>query len=312
MTNAKQFRFGINARVTNAPNEWRELARKAEELGYSSLLMPDHFSDQFGVLTALTAAAVSTTVLRIGTNVLDNDFRHPAVLAKEIATLDLFSGGRVELGVGAGWQAADYQRTGLSFDAPRTRFERLREAVRVLRGLFSPGPFSFEGKYYQFKDYDGLPKPKQSPMPLTLGAGGPRMLELAATEADIVNFVPRALPEGALDLSDTSVQSFEHKAERVRKAAGERYALLEIATLIHQLFVTDGASDAATRAEQVALRFKTDVEEALDRPIVLVGEPACMVDKLLERRERFGLNYLCVLGHNMEAFAPVVAALRDT
>jgi probable F420-dependent oxidoreductase len=309
MHSPRPFRFGVVAASTGSSQEWRKLARKAEDLGYSSLLMPDHFSDQFGPLVALAVAAESTRCLRLGTSVLDNDFRHPAVLAKEIATLDVLSGGRVELGIGAGWQVSDYERTGFSFDPTGTRFERLQEAVRVFKGLFSPGPFSFDGRHYRFRDYDSLPKPWRSPLPITLGAGGPRMLALAAREADVVNLVPRALPEGGMDLTDTSAAAFERKVASIHAAALERLADLEIATLVHRVAVTDSRNEAEAFAGKTAAAFRSSVEDALESPLVLVGSVSYMIDKLQERRERFGLTYLSVLSHHLEAFAPVVAVL---
>jgi probable F420-dependent oxidoreductase len=309
MDSTRPFRFGVVAASAGSAQEWRELARKAEDLGYSSLLMPDHFSDQFGPLVALSGAAESTRTLRLGTNVLDNDFRHPAVLAKEIATLDVLSGGRVELGIGAGWQTSDYERTGFRFDEPGTRFERLREAVRVFKGLFSPGSFSFEGRHYTFREYESRPKPLQSPLPITLGAGGPRMLALAAREAHVVNLVPRALPTGGMDVTDTSAAAFERKVETIRAAAPERLSELEIATLVHRVAVTGSVNDAEAFAGKTAAAFESSVEDALESPVVMIGSAAYIVEKLLERKERFGLTYLSVLAPNLQAFAPIVAAL---
>jgi probable F420-dependent oxidoreductase len=306
---AKAFRFGIVASHTSTAQEWRDLARHAEDLGYSSLLVPDHMNEQFGVLTALTVAAEATTRLRLGTSVLDNDFRHPAVLAKEIATLDLVSGGRVELGLGAGWQAGDYERTGLSFDPPGVRFGRLREAVAVYRGLFGPGSFSFQGEHYQIRDHDSLPKPVQRPLPIMVGAGGPRMLRLAARQADIVNYVPRALPQGGMDFSDSSPAAFDAKARAVREAAGDRLPVLEIGMLVHLVAVSGAASEVeAARAQGVA-RFHVAPEEVSGVPVALIGSVEEAVEELWRRRELYGLTYISVLSRNLKSFAPVVAAL---
>ena len=310
MDDTRPFRFGVVAGSASSPAEWKNLARKAEDLGYSSFQIPDHFNEQYGPLVAMAVAAEATTQLRLGTAVLDNDFRHPAVLAKEIATLDQFSGGRVELGLGAGWQVNDYRRTGFVFDPPGTRYERLKEAVEVLRGLFAPGPFSLEGRHYTFNDYDGLPKPVQSPLPITLGAGGPRMLALAAQKADVVNFVPRALREGGMDFTDTSAAAFDKKIAAVRAALAGRNRQPEIATLVHRVLITDNKSDAQAAAERTAAGFGSSPDEALESAVVLIGSADYANDKLWERRERFGLTYLSVLATNMEAFAPVVQALE--
>jgi probable F420-dependent oxidoreductase len=303
------FRFGIVSGGAASPAEWRSLARKAEDLGYSSLQLPDHFNDQYGPLVALAVTAEATSSLRLGTAVLDNDFRHPAVLAKEIATLDRFSGGRVELGIGAGWQINDYHQTGFVFDPPGTRYERLKEAVEVFRGSFGPGPFSFAGRHYTFSNYDGLPKPVQSPLPITVGAGGPRMLSLAARRADVVNFVPRALREGGMDFKDTSAEAFDKKTAIVREAVAGRESQPEIATLVHRVLITDSKADAQAAAERTAAGFGSSPDEALESAVVLIGSADYAIDKLWERRERFGLTYLSVLATNMEAFAPVVKAL---
>jgi probable F420-dependent oxidoreductase len=226
-----------------------------------------------------------------------------------LATLDVFSGGRVEFGIGAGWQAADYERTGSSFDPGRTRFKRLQEAVQVFRGLFGPGPFSFQGRHYEITDYDARPKPLQSPMPFTVGAGGPRMLAFAARQADTVNLLPRALPHGGMDLSDTSPGAFGAKVERIRAAAGERLDELEIATLVHRVVVTDSAGEVEEAARRTASVFNTSPDIARESPVVLIGPVSYMVEKLLERKERFGLTYFSILADNIEAFAPVVASL---
>lgn len=305
----KAFRFGIVASNASSPDEWRDLARQAEDLGYSSLLVPDHMNEQFGVITALTVAAEATSTLRLGTSVLDNDFRHPAVLAKEIATLDVFSRGRLELGLGAGWQVSDYELTGLGFDPPGTRFERLRESLSVYRGLFAPGPFSFEGKHYQIRDYDSLPKPVQQPLPIMVGAGGPRMLRLAARQADIVNYVPRTLPAGGMDFSDTSAEAFATKYSVVSEAASDRLDDLEIGMLVHLVAVSDVASEVAAAREQGVARFHVSTEDVSQVPVALVGEVQEAVEELWRRRELYGLTYISVLSRNLASFAPVVNAL---
>jgi probable F420-dependent oxidoreductase len=305
----KAFRFGIVASHMDSPEEWRELARQAEDFGYSTLLVPDHLNEQFGVIAALTVAAEATTMLRLGTSVVDNDFRHPAVLAKEIATLDVFSGGRVELGLGAGWQVSDYERSGVSFDPPGVRFKRLSEALAVYRGLFAPGAFSFEGQHYQIRDLDSLPKPVQRPLPIMVGVGGPRMLRLAAREADIVNYVPRALPAGGMDFSDASAAAFVAKYNVVREAGKQRLDSLEIGMLVHLVAVSDVASEVQEAREQGVAHFHVSPEDVSHVPVALVGGVQEAVDELWHRRELYGLTYVSVLARNLKSFAPVVAAL---
>jgi probable F420-dependent oxidoreductase len=241
--------------------------------------------------------------------VLDNDFRHPATLAKEIATLDMFSGGRVELGLGAGWQVSDYERTGFGFDPPGVRYARLREAIAVYRGLFAPGPFSYEGTHYQMRDYEALPKPVQKPLPIMVGAGGPRMLRLASRQADIVNYVPRSLPAGGMDFSDTSAEAFARKYSVVRDAAGERLDELEIGMLVHLVAVSGDASEVETARQQGVARFHVSPEDVSGVPVALIGDVKEAVDELWRRREVYGLTYISVLTRNFKSFAPVVAAL---
>src|SRR5215467_4400703 len=194
-----------------------------EELGYSTLLMPDHFHQQLAPFSALASAAAATSTLRVGMLVLDNDFRHPVVLAKEAATLDLLSEGRLELGLGAGWMAADYEKSGIAFDPPGVRMDRFEESLSIIKGLFAEGPFSFKGRHYEVTGLEGLPKPVQKPRPpILIGAGSKRMLQIASREADIVNvsFSGRA---GALNpefmSSGTAAATFE-KLDVVRQIAG--------------------------------------------------------------------------------------------
>ena len=175
MAHPRKFRFA--AQLSKAPEgtatSWAEQARKVEDLGYSTLLVPDHFGDQLAPVPALMAAADATTSLRIGTLVFDNDYRHPFVLAKEAATLDLLSGGRLELGLGAGWMRTDYDESGIAYDRPGLRVDRFAEGVAVVAGLLqADGPFSFSGTHYTVTEHTLTPRPVQRPRPpLILGGG---------------------------------------------------------------------------------------------------------------------------------------------
>jgi len=249
MPHPRPFRFGIQ--LTSAPpgTDWASVAREAEDLGYSTLFMPDHFGDQLAPVPALAAAAEATTTLRVGPLVLDNDYKHPVVTAKEMATLDVVSGGRLELGIGAGWMASDYEQSGIAMDPAGERVERLEEAVAVLKGLFAPGAFSYEGKHYRISDLDGLPKPVQSPgPPLLIGGGGPRVLALAGREADIVGINP-AVRSGQVDAAaalDGGAEITDRKLGWVKAAAGDRYPDIELTMLIYMAVLTDDR--AAVRA----------------------------------------------------------------
>ena len=182
------FRFGVQEHSATSGSAWRDKARLMESLGYQALYLPDHFGDQLGPIAALMAAADATTTLRMGSLVFDNDYRHPAVLAKEVASLDLLSDGRFDLGLGAGWMASDYEQAGIPFDSPGVRIERMEEGLAIIKGLLAGGKFSFTGKHYRITSLEGTPSPVQKPHPpIVLGGGGRRMLRLAAREADIVN-----------------------------------------------------------------------------------------------------------------------------
>jgi len=187
MTHPRKIRFGIQLATATTGAEWAELARKAEDLGYSTLFMPDHFGDQLAPVPALMAAADATTTLNVGALVFDNDYKHPLVLAKEMATQDVLSGGRLEIGLGAGWMEADYRAAGMAYDRPGVRIDRFAEGLAVIKGAMADGPFSFSGDHYTITDHDGRPKPVQQPHPpLLIGGGGRRVLSIAAREADIV------------------------------------------------------------------------------------------------------------------------------
>ncbi|HVN50318.1 MAG TPA: TIGR03621 family F420-dependent LLM class oxidoreductase, partial [Acidimicrobiales bacterium] len=181
MAHPRRFRFGVQASTAASGDDWRALARRVEDLGYSTLFMPDHFGDQLAPVPALMAAADATSELRIGALVFDNDYKHPVVLAKEAATLDLLSGGRLELGVGAGWMVSDYEQAGMAYDPPKVRVDRFAEGLAVIKGLFAEGELHFEGEHYRIEGLDGRPKPVARPHPpILIGGGAKRMLSIAA------------------------------------------------------------------------------------------------------------------------------------
>jgi probable F420-dependent oxidoreductase len=305
------FRFGVTAPTPSGGTDWAERARRVEQLGYSMLVVPDHFRDHLAPVPALVAAALATTRLRVGSLVFSNDFRHPAVLAKEAATIDVLSGGRFELGLGGGWLRAEYDQAGIPFDAPGTRIERLEEAVTIIKGLLAGERVTFAGRHYTIADLEGRPTPVQRPHPpIAIGGGGRRTLTLAAREASIVGLVPRARRDGSgLDLSDLSAAATREKLEWVRSAAGERFDSLEINALIQAVVVAD---QRMTAADQLASRFKVAREVVLETVYVAVGTIEEICETLRQRRERHGISYLTVFERDMEAFAPVVERLAGT
>ena len=307
----RPFRFGVTAPTPSAGTDWVERARRVEQLGYSILVVPDHFRDHLAPVPALTAAALATTRLRVGSLVFSNDFRHPAVLAKEAATIDVLSGGRFELGLGGGWLRAEYDQTGIPFDAPGTRIERLEEAVTIIKGLLAGERVTFAGRHYTIADLEGRPTPVQRPHPpIAIGGGGRRTLTLAAREASIVGLVPRARRDGSgLDMTDLSDAATREKLEWVRSAAGDRFDSLEIHALIQAVAVGERRTAAA---DDLASRFKVARDVVLETPYVLLGTIEEICETLWERRERYGISYLTVFERDMEVFAPVVARLAGT
>lgn len=309
---ARKFRFGIQTSRAGSREEWAAKAKKIEELGFSTLFIPDHFEDQFAPLIALTAAADATTTLRVGTLVLDNDYRHPLVLAKELATLDVLSGGRVEAGLGAGWMRTDYDQSGMPFDSPGVRIERMVEGLKIIRGLFGDEPVSFSGKHYTVTNHSGLPKPVQKPHPpILIGGGGRRVLRIAAREADIVglNF---QLPDGAVNAAAMATGSAEATAEKIawiREAAGTRFDEIELNVTVFVSTVTD---DREKMAERLAPGFGTTPDRLLEVPHVLVGSVDQIVESLQRRREQYGFSYVVFSGDRFDAMAPVVKQLAGT
>jgi probable F420-dependent oxidoreductase len=309
---ARTFRFGIQTSKGDTADAWAAKARRIEELGYSTLFVPDHFTDQLAPLIALQAAADATKTLRVGTLVLGNDYRHPVVLAKELATLDLLSGGRLEAGIGAGWMLSDYDQAGMPYDRPGVRVERLQEAVAVLKGAFGEVPFSFSGKHYQVTDYEGLPKPAQRPHPpLLIGGGRKRVLSLAAREAQIVG-VNFSLAAGAVSPEVAKTGTAAATAEKIgwlREEAGARFDELELNTTVFFGIVTD---DRAAMAERVAGGFGMPADEVLKSPHALVGTVDQMAEDIQRWREEFGFSYVVFSGDVHEQMAPVVAKLAGT
>ncbi len=304
-----QFRFGVQ--VTGPPRDtpWTAFARHLEALGYATMTMPDHFDKQLAPLPALAVAAAATERLRVGALVWANDYKHPLVMAKELATMDALSGGRLEIGLGAGWMVTDYEAAGVSYERPGTRIERLVEAVAVMKGLFADEPLSFAGRHYQVT-HDGWPKPVQRPHPpFLLGGGGQRMLTVAAQHADIVGINP-TLTNGVIDadaLATMSAAAVDEKVGWVRAAAGARDVELNVRTFLVE--ITDDRAGAAQRMAEL-IGFTAD--EVLESPFALIGNPRQLADDLRARRERWGFSYVIVGAADVDAFAPVVAELAGT
>lgn len=316
MIGTHPFRFGVICERMQSAEEWVTKARYAENAGYSTFLIRDHFirepfGDQFAPMIALMAAADATKTLRVGNLVLDNDYRHPVVLAKEAATLDLLSGGRFELGIGAGWLRVEYEQAGLPFDDAGVRVSRLKEALHVLKGLFANQPLTYSGSHYNISNLDGFPKPLQRPHPpILIGAGSRRMLALAAQEANIVGILPKALSNGTIseEVMERLPATMAQKVEWVRQAAGERFPDLELNMVISPIFT----EQRRQRAEQLMHErgwSGLSVEQVLEMPSVFIGTADQMAEEMWRRREQYGFSYYVVSDALMEAFAPIVSSL---
>jgi probable F420-dependent oxidoreductase len=258
------------------------------------------------------AAADATELLRFGTLVWCNDYRHPVVLAKEAATLDLLSEGRLELGIGAGWMTSDYNQAGMPLDKAGVRIERMVEAVEVLRGLFGDGPFNYQGKHYSIDGLEGHPKPHQAPHPpFLIGGGGPKVLRLAGELADIVGVNPSlsAGTFGPETAQDATAERYDQKLAWIREGAGDRFDQIELQLRTFVVAVTD---DRRGMAEGLAAGLGISPEDGLASPLGLIGTTSQMADDLRERRERYGFSYIVVGADEYEAFAPVVAELAGT
>jgi probable F420-dependent oxidoreductase len=283
----RKFRFGVSGRGETMA-QWRDFARKAEELGYDSLDLPDHFTRQFSPLPALVAAGQVTSRIRFATTMLCNDFRHPVMLAKEAATVDVLTDGRFELGLGTGSRPDDLAEAGMEYDSPGVRIERLEETLQILKRYYGEAErINFTGKHYQIADLEAYPKPVQDPLPVMIGARGNRMLRLAAREADII---------GVMMGADDAPSVLNERMAVIREAAGARYDQIEFTQLFFNVQI-DGKPDGP----------------GAQRPgLSLVGSRDQVVEQLLRLREKTGVSYIMVIGPVIDAFASVVVKLAGT
>ena len=306
------FRFGVNVRHAKSRAEWQETARKIEGLGYATLTLPDHLTELIAPMPALVSAAEATKTLRVGTNVLNNDFRHPVLVAREAAAVDLLTDGRLQLGLGAGSIQSEYEQAGLGFDRGRTRVERLGEAVTIIKGLLKGEEVTFAGRHYHVTGHSIAPLPVQRPHPpILIGGNGRHLLALAAREADIVGFSGITFRQGGAvppDLSGWRVSSLDERVRLMRQVAGdERYSKLEINALVQRVIVTD---DRRAAADELTSRWtQLTPDEILQSPYVLIGSVDQMVEDIQAHRQRWGISYYVVHEPYLDDFAPVVARL---
>ena len=296
MTTQRPFRFGVVASAARSGDDWIARARRAEELGYTTLVIPDNLRYTLAPLPALAVAAAATRSLRVGTYVLANDLRHPVLLAKDIATLDLLSGGRFELGIGAGRPdaASENRMLGLPFDSGAVRVARLAESLNLLKKLLSGQRIEMDGAYYQSSEAEVSPLPTRH-VPILIAGSGRQMLQLAAREADII----------ALGLPPDATESVaEQRIGWIREEAGERFADIELN--VNLMAVADQVP------RFVAMQMRLTARDLAERGSVaaVTGTPDAMCETLIGRRERLGYSYVLVSDELMDAFAPVVERLN--
>ena len=322
---ARSFRFSVQAFEAASGAEWLATARRAEELGYSTLFTTDHYFGPGTIasesghrpvdvapISAITAAALATTTLRVGCRVFCVDYHNPVVLAKELATIDLLSDGRLEVGLGAGWVAAEYEGLGITQDRPGVRIERLKETVGLMRQQWSGEPLDVRGTHVRASGFAGRPRPVQQPgPPVLIGGGAPRVLRAAGELADIVsiNFNNAAGKLGSNSVESSNDEATAEKVGWIREGAGDRFGEIELE--IGAYFVAVG-DDSATALEAMARRFDVPPAELAAHPHALIGSLDAVCEQLHERRERFGVSYINVAQRSMEAFAPVVERLAGT
>lgn len=292
----RPFRFLAGATSIVDGRTLAETARRAEAIGIDVLVIPDHLVEQLAPVPMLATAAAATERLRIGSFVFNNDLRHPAVLAQDLASLDVLSGGRLEVGIGAGWRRPEYDAIGIAFDAHATRVKRLEEALEILKGAFGDEPFSFSGEHYTITELDGQPKPVQKPHPpFFIGGGGRRLLTLAGREADTVSLAPRLMPDIHGDPRSITFAATEEKIGWVRAAAGDRFAAIELNVYpsMSETSITDHARRELTELAE-RLRERTGVEitpdELAESPNVFIGTLDALVEKLQMIRARLGIS----------------------
>ena len=313
----RPFRFMIGSRDPVDARTLTERARWAESIGCSHVAVHDHLSTQHAPIPLLTAVAMATERLRLCPLVFNNDLRHPAVLAQELASLDILSGGRVEVGIGAGWNEREYLAAGLAYDRAGIRIERLTEAIAVLRGLFADGPFTYSGRYYSISEMDGQPKPVQRPHPpFLIGGTRERVLRLAAREADIVGLDLRQRGEAILDAFEART---DVRIGWIREEAGDRIDQVDLNVLrvIGDITVTDqplrAAGDLAHQYEAWTGQ-SISAQDVLESPFSLIGTVPDLVDKLVRTRERWGINSYLVGWFDepqLRDLAPVVEQLAE-
>lgn len=318
---ARPFRFGfaVHGSTLRSPAALRERARLAESAGYSIALIPDHMQNQLASLPTMMFVADATERLRVGSFVFANDLRHPGVLARDLSTIDVLSGGRLEIGLGAGWAAEDYALAGVPMEPVGTRIHRLGESVRLLKQLLEMPTVDFRGSHYRVSGTPIWPEPVQRPRPpLMIGGGGRRLLSIAAREAEIVSVGPRSLSAQPIEWRSITADAFSERIDWIREAAGDRFPDLELSTYtaLRAPAITDRAHDVAASFIDLARgrwpAFDLTERELLESPMFLVGSVEHIIEKLRCMRELYAISYVAVQEGSVRDFAEVVERLAGS
>ncbi len=311
MSDHRPYSFAAMIRGADSGAEFIDTVQRIEQHGYTTAAMVDHVNPTYAPTPGLTAAAMVAPSLRVLATVYDNDFRNPVLLAKEIATIDQITGGRVDFGLGAGWLERDYEQTGIQYDRPGIRISRMEEALAIYKGSWSGEEFNFEGEHYTVKDHTGYPLPVQQPHPpIYIGGGGQRILGIAGREADIIGVHVRFGPEGALDNADTFRAEMEKRIGWIKDGAGERFDQIELALLLFAAKIVDSDEARATEIQNIATNIDASVEAVEASPYFQVGSEDELVEQIESLRATFGISHFTVTPGDVDSFAAVVKRLR--
>ncbi|MFR9752753.1 LLM class F420-dependent oxidoreductase [Nocardia sp. 004] len=323
-TPLRPFRFGASGegnKQEGGARKFVQTAVQAEEYGFDTFFVPDHLGDQIGPIAALGALTQATEKIRLGTSVLANGFRHPVVLAKDLATIDVLSKGRLEVGLGAGWIKEEFENAGIPYESPGVRLEKLDEALTILDVLLRGQECTFEGKHYQVRGIKGTPRPRQGPRPpICTGGGGPKMLRLAAEHADIISVVPVTTKNGKGLLSGITLEKAIEKVNLIKEAAGDRFADIELNWAITAIVITDDREKTAEMAlsaldrglhPNLEVDVQLSVEDILNSPYVAIGTFEEIAEQIRRVRQLTSMSYVGVFPTQMDAFAPIIPLLRE-
>jgi probable F420-dependent oxidoreductase len=313
----RPFRFGLAAARYNEPDKWLALARRAEAAGYECFMVADHLG-RLSTFPALMAAAGATRKIKLATYVLNQDFRSPGLLAYEAASVHLLTGGRLQLGIGAGWAQREYIQLGLKYDAAGVRVSRFQEYLTVVRGLLhATEPFSYAGKFFTLDNCAPLEPRHTPPPPILVGGGSPRILGMAARLADIISVATRATADGRVDMPNISLAAVEDKVGRIREAAGDRFDQIQLNVTMRSLQITQDRGAAArellntwSKAPGMANVDQLTEEDVLESPFIALGTAEQIIEQFEKARERWGFAFLEIYNSDFDTVGPIIERLN--